>query len=131
LNIATANDHFEIVNLLLQNGAEANATDHLDNSALCIAAEKGNDKIVLLLIEKEADVNHRNLKGSTPLIAAAESKRESTIRLLMDNGADPELRNYQGYAAADFHSSAAYRSSGTLPQEQKKLDAPNRASNSY
>ena len=136
LNIATANGHLEIVNLLIRNGAEVNTTDHLDNTALCIAAAKGYDSLVEVFLQNEADVNHRNLKGETPLIIASEQKNDSTIKLLLDRGANPNMRNYQGYAAADFHPiagtyKAQIKSNPNLypNSEQTKIDAPNRASN--
>jgi ankyrin repeat protein/uncharacterized membrane protein YgcG len=80
----------EVVEILLQNGADPNAWDHQGVTPLHIAASMGNTPVVALLLRKGADANSRTVKGSTPLHIAAGGDGDylEIIRLLLDNRAD-------------------------------------------
>ncbi len=53
--------------MLLQNGADVNATDYNADTPLSWAAMKGNLQIVKTLLEYNARVDTRNNSGHSPL----------------------------------------------------------------
>lgn len=90
----------EIVERLLQAGAEIDARDQIGNTALCEAAGAGHTNIVSMLIEAGARVDERGAywcdgvirvltPGCTPLIVAAMSGHTEVIKLLLEKGANP------------------------------------------
>ena len=104
LHLATENGNPALVRVLINYGAEVDATDYMDNTALCIAAELGHSDIVRTLIQNNANVSHQNMKGDTPLILAAANKNDEAVTLLLESGADATTMNYSGFVAADFYS---------------------------
>jgi len=104
LHLATINGNPAIIRVLINFGAEVNATDYMDNTALCIAAELGHVEAIRALIQNNADVSHQNMKGDTPLMLAAANKNDEAATLLLESGADATIMNYAGYVAADFYS---------------------------
>jgi len=86
---------------LLDQGAEIDARDAAENTALHLATKHGHQDIMRLLIEHGSDVNAQNDFLSTPL-HLTERKMQS-IRILLEAGADPNLTdkdwNYPYYFA--------------------------------
>jgi ankyrin len=101
LNIAIVKSHPEIVKILLNAGAEYEALDYFENSALHIAAREGNNEIVDILTKFGVSVNSRNLKGETAMMLAAKANKESTVKMLFERGANPELKDYVGYCVSE------------------------------
>lgn len=56
-----------MINFLLKNGANVNATTFSGNTPLHVASGLGMDQLVHLLIRNGANINIRNLEGDTPL----------------------------------------------------------------
>lgn len=82
---AAWSDHEDIVRLLLESGAEVNATDTLDNTALHHAVHWGRTDIVRLLLDAGADITIDNINGhETPLILAVLTGRTDCVRLLLE-----------------------------------------------
>ncbi len=106
----------EMIQLLLENGAQVDARDEDGNTPLIVAA-KGTDRpeIIQLLIEKGAKVNARNNDGWTPLMVAARGAGSEgnilgatgallggdIIELLLDKGANPQAKDASGMKAID------------------------------
>lgn len=59
-------------------------------------------EVVKLLLERGADVDAASPNGSTPLMLAAQYGSEDSVKLLLDRGADPSRANQRGLRAADF-----------------------------
>ncbi|RLN51169.1 hypothetical protein BBP00_00009937 [Phytophthora kernoviae] len=100
LIVAAQRGHFNIVTLLVENGAEVNAKTHNGRTALLLAAEEGNLEIVRLLLDSDADVNASGSDEWTPLMMAAYRGHEEIVRLLLDNDADLDPTNTSGCTAA-------------------------------
>ncbi|XP_062585229.1 uncharacterized protein LOC134246896 [Saccostrea cucullata] len=78
----------EIVNLLLENGANVNTKEKWTmENPLYVASGVGNRDIMKLLIEKKADVELAAKKGFTPLINACRNGCTQAVQCLLENGA--------------------------------------------
>src|ERR1035437_10604970 len=88
----------EAVKLLLESGAQVNAKNGLEATALILGA--GNAEKARMLVENGADVNAHSKLGRTPLMVAASCGGcSATVKLLLDKGADPKAADKQGNTA--------------------------------
>jgi ankyrin repeat protein len=71
-------------------------------SPLHYAASGPNAKVVELLLDRGANANSDSPNRSTPLMMAARYGTEDSVQALLARGADPRRRNEQGLLAADF-----------------------------
>ena len=86
---ACRHNHFDIVCFLLNAGANVHAKGVRGQTALMIAASRGNDKIIRLLHENGADVNEKSDEfGTTALWLAVFYGFEKTVLLLLKVGAN-------------------------------------------
>ena len=83
---ATASKNFNMVKLLVENGADVNETNYL-GSALTAAIYVGNFDIASYLINNGADVNYAAGDGTTPMLVAAQTGQAEMIELLAKEGA--------------------------------------------
>lgn len=58
--------------------------------------------IMKQLIEKYAFIDAQSPNGTTPLMMAAMYGSNETVKLLIEEGADPLMKNQQGMTAAEF-----------------------------
>ena len=71
-------------------------------SPIHYAATGPEPRVVQLLIDRGADLNAASPNGSTPLMMAAQYGSEDSVKLLLERGADPKRRNQRDMGAADF-----------------------------
>ena len=88
----------EAVRVLIEAGADVNAVNEADFTALHGAAFRGLNEIVQILVENGAHINARDFRGRTPFRLAEGSKQSfqfqvwpETAALLKDLGADARL----------------------------------------
>ena len=88
----------ESVRILLEAGADVNAVNEADFTALHGAAFRGLNEILQILVENGADINARDFRGRTPFRLAEGSKQSfafqiwpETAELLRELGADTRL----------------------------------------
>ncbi|GMH40166.1 hypothetical protein BSKO_08070 [Bryopsis sp. KO-2023] len=77
----------DIVALLLEAGADVNAQESLNRTAVHIGAIQGDLDVVTALVEGGADINLRDNSGKTPLLVAAKEGHEDLVAYMMENGA--------------------------------------------
>lgn len=94
--------HVEVVNLLIDRGANVNRAGLHGARPLSTAIVGGNVAIVRLLIAKGADINAGGIDGRTPLIEAAQRGLTGLVKLLIDKGADVHARDENAQTALDY-----------------------------
>ena len=100
---AVRNNKPDIVELLLDNGADVNTKDGKHITVLDSAAANGYTDVVELLLDKGARVNKKSgIRGSTALISAAVEGYPAIVKLLIDAGADVNAQNGIGFTALMF-----------------------------
>jgi|GEM_PF-3409501 len=80
LSIAAGSGSLPMVKLLVQRGADINATDFWGGNAVTSAATWGNDEVVRFLVDHGADVNADD-DGATALGYAENQQREAKTDL--------------------------------------------------
>jgi hypothetical protein len=88
---------------LLENGADVNARDQLEGTALVRAGGSfGNLESVQVLLSVGADVNVQDKNGMTPLMWAARWGDAPRVQALVKAGADVGARDSKGRTALDW-----------------------------
>lgn len=87
LIVAAEAGRLEVVEFLIESGANLNARNDHDYSALHWAAFHGHQGIVDLLLKNEADANIKDSTGSTPLILAISKGHRLIAADLIFHGA--------------------------------------------
>lgn len=91
----------DVVQWLVQQGANINAQDHFGNSPLHAAVQNGNLIIIRILLDSGADTNIQNNFGNTPIWIAKPAQPTEVFKLLLQFGADPTLKNKFDVSAID------------------------------
>ncbi len=71
-------------------------------TALHYAATMGKNDIVALLLDRSAYIDAESPNQTTPIMMAARGGHILTVKLLLDEGADATLKNGAGMTAIDF-----------------------------
>ena len=91
LLLAIMSGHTQIVQYLLDKGADINALSKDGHSSLMIACQYKHQDIVHLLLNYRADANTQNSKTTNTALHFACCKQLATaVELLLAHGADPE-----------------------------------------
>ncbi|OFZ18359.1 MAG: hypothetical protein A2X94_12475 [Bdellovibrionales bacterium GWB1_55_8] len=115
---ATQNGHTDLIEILIEGGADANAVDHANNTAIAIARTR-NDSSAVACLEKHlrlrsavpptAEQNaaaaekklagamkSRDEGGKTPLIQACATGDLAIVKLLLEQGSEVNEKDFQG-----------------------------------
>ncbi|XP_051507002.1 transient receptor potential channel pyrexia-like [Myxocyprinus asiaticus] len=97
LHVAAALDYEDMVQFLLERGADIEARTHKDKQTpLHFAAKNDSIGAVRMLLQNEADMTVRDYKERTPLQLAANFDRSEAARLLLGFGADAGVQDSDG-----------------------------------
>jgi ankyrin repeat protein len=99
---ASAEQHPDIVQTLIQHGADVQAHSAGGFTALMFAAQRENLDTVKALVAAGANVNAATPSGETPLLIAAESGREAIGIYLVDHEANPNVAEENGLTPLHF-----------------------------
>ncbi|CAG7916972.1 unnamed protein product [Penicillium olsonii] len=108
LTYASWGGHHNVVQLLIQHGAHANAQDNHFGGALLAACLAGHQQIAQKLLECGANPHAEDNRGRIPLWAACMTQRNDIVRMLLNHGADvnsPRILR-TAIVVADFRKSA-------------------------
>ncbi len=96
LFVAAENGHLEVVQILIDAGANKEAANDHGATPMFVAAENGHVEVVQTLIDaganKEAAINH----GVTPMFVAAQNGEVDVVQILIDAGANKEAATNLG-----------------------------------
>ncbi|KAJ5882267.1 uncharacterized protein N7529_000939 [Penicillium soppii] len=88
LQAASGSGHKEVVQLLLDQGAEVNAQGGFYGNALQAASGEGHKEVVQLLLDQGAEVNAQGGAYGNALQAASFSGHKEVVQLLLHQGAE-------------------------------------------
>ena len=104
LQRASRGGKIELARLLLEMGANVNASSRYFGRALCAASERGNVAMVELSLKNGAEVALKDTKEDTALQAASRSNNIEVMKVLINNGAD--IRAEGGKDGSALHAAA-------------------------
>jgi len=111
----------EIIDLLIENGADVNHTDNEGVSVFDVAVTYNNLTLIERLITSGFDVNHPTRQsGFTPLMGAVCYGRTEVIKKLLELGVDVHARDAYGLNAIDFARKMHKKSILDLLQGEEK-----------
>lgn len=117
--VASDRQHWEIVRMLAEAGADVNATWEYMTPLLC-AIFVGNVEITKFLIEHGADVNYRNSTESrAPLLLAIRVGNVEITKILIEHGADVQYTTK--YATTDVQYPTMYEATQGKPDATTPL----------
>ncbi|KAK4205323.1 ankyrin repeat-containing domain protein [Triangularia verruculosa] len=90
-------DNYEkTVEVLLTTGADVDAADFKEETALHMASSGGFVPIMKLLLDHHASIEKRDKRGMTPLMKAAREDKLAAVKCLIARGAEYEARDNDG-----------------------------------
>ena len=97
----TYSKNMEMVEMLVQRGADVNYTTSESYNALLRACRVGSFEIAKYLVDNGADVFHKGEHDTSCLMLAAEYGDEKLVNFLIDKGCNVCERDYWGHNALD------------------------------
>lgn len=95
-NVASNNRSDQLVQRLVENGANINIKDKEGNSAMHYAIENIHEDVTLLLLNRGADADAVNKKGNNPLHLASAVNNKELACLVVKHVSDIEIKNSDG-----------------------------------
>lgn len=99
LLMATYNGHYNIVRMLVENGADIHAIDKDNNNPFLWASFNGFYDITKLLLEHGADYNIQDNPGYTALMWAVSNSSEKMVDLILGYKPNLNVQNNDKYTA--------------------------------
>ncbi|PON29559.1 hypothetical protein TGAM01_v201808 [Trichoderma gamsii] len=83
----------DVARLFLDRGADIETKHREEVTSLIKAAKLGNTEMIKLLLDRRANIEARDCHGQTPLNAATRRGQTDVIKLLLDRSANIETKN--------------------------------------
>lgn len=131
LMAAAEKGNLELIQLLLEKGADLNHNDYMGQTALHYAVKhdpattsyinylKDKSHAVQKLIDLGMDVNAVDFNGNTPLHAAIKQGTLEEVKVLLANGADRHAKNFMGKTPLDYVYKGTYARGRDDPRWRK------------
>jgi len=105
LHLASANNNDNIVRILLENGAKADAINDKNETSLHIAVKYNDIKIINLLLEKDPNIiNKVTSEGKTPLYYAVQYNHIASVNFLLRYNPDINIEAFNNMKPIDVAS---------------------------
>ena len=114
LIIASGKGYSEVVQLLLEDGADPNIQNKDGESSLHRACHGGHVDIIRMLLDYGADCNILDTEQNTPLHLVAATDHIGPIELLIDAHADTQLKNVGGQTPFTIAQSCGNKAAATF-----------------
>ncbi|XP_070582823.1 ankyrin repeat domain-containing protein 17 isoform X2 [Erythrolamprus reginae] len=109
LTLACAGGHEELVQTLLERGANIEHRDKKGFTPLILAATAGHVGVVEILLDNGADIEAQSERTKdTPLSLACSGGRQEVVELLLARSANKEHRNVSDYTPLSLAASGGY-----------------------
>ncbi|KAG8454221.1 hypothetical protein GDO86_000745 [Hymenochirus boettgeri] len=109
LTLACAGGHEELVQTLLERGANIEHRDKKGFTPLILAATAGHVGVVEILLDNGADIEAQSERTKdTPLSLACSGGRQEVVELLLARAANKEHRNVSDYTPLSLAASGGY-----------------------
>jgi ankyrin repeat protein len=119
--IAIQHSQKDIVQYLLENGADVNTSKRDQKRAIHIAAHTGNKDVLEVIFNQKADVNEvvmaRDVKGDLPLFIAVMAGHDDAVEEFLKDGFDLTITNWNRQTALHLACQV-----GSLPISRKLVD---------
>ena len=102
---ASGNGMYQMVEMLLKQGANPNIRNENGETALIFASLNGHYQVVEILLKKGADPNIHGNDGETALILASENGHQQVVELLLEKQVDPNVQNNKNGRTALYEAS--------------------------
>ncbi len=102
LHWASRGIHLDILEYLVENGADVNARDNDAVAPLHSLSYRGNARAMEILIKGGADIEVKEANGMTPLMYAAYGGQNAAAAMLFKYGAKVETKDATGLTVADI-----------------------------
>jgi ankyrin repeat protein len=96
LHKATKTGRLDVIQRLLDGGADVSGLDSALRTPLDLASKYGELEIAEILVQYGAEVNTRDYFGRTPLLKATLNGHFHVVRFLLDRGADINAKEREG-----------------------------------
>jgi ankyrin repeat protein len=118
--LAATARNFDIVKLLIDNGARPDDRSKKDDaSALTLAAANGDLEIVTLLLDNKADIDLPGVLRETALIKATRGRHNSVVKLLLERGASADETDASGTTALEIAQRSGWKDTEALFKTKK------------
>ncbi|CAK9000838.1 Ankyrin-2 (ANK-2) (Ankyrin-B) (Brain ankyrin) [Durusdinium trenchii] len=124
LHVAAQAGHQNLINVLLQAGADQDAVARAGYTALHLASECGQQNAVDVLLQAGADIDAATAEGYTALHLAARQGQQNVVDVLLQAGADQDAVARAGYTALHLASECGQQNAvDVLLQAGADIDA--------
>ncbi|CAH1404935.1 unnamed protein product [Nezara viridula] len=96
VHLAAEEGNFDVLQLLLDNGADLNEATSSKRRPIHFAAERGHDLCLSWLLLHGADIESKDISWQTPLHKAAAGGHIEAVRVLLGNSANLEAEDRLG-----------------------------------